>query len=137
MELVSSSSGKKRIIRLVRKVREGKTEQASNMITSSLGNTINGPGKVGGLKPQDFKKQMDIATDMMQQQNSSNLATTTTSQQTDTGDTSAPPLVDPNSDLGRALNGQQSNLDLSKVPDEQKNLLLQTMLAGNLNGQTY
>jgi hypothetical protein len=135
------SGSKKRVIRMVidRRFREGNVERNSNMITSSLGSTMNGVEPINGMSPNDFKKTMDVAGDLVKQQTNSSIASPDTAMQHASPPTASnpqnqpgqatPPIVDPNSDLGKALNGQQSNLDLSKVPDDQKNMLLQTMMA--------
>lgn len=117
------------VIKINRK-REGTVDRASNQITAQLGNTINGtPNDVNGVSPADMKKQIDVLSDMQAQSNVTNGPSETAGMEQASGN---PSILNPQGQLGQSLQGQ-GGVDLSKVPQDQKDFLLQNMML--LNGQ--
>lgn len=112
------------VIKISRK-REGTTNLASNQITAQLGNTLNGTQPVNGVAPEEMKKQIDLMSDMQAQSNVSNRPA-----EVGTEPASGPSsILNPQGQLGQALQGQNGEVDLSKVPQDQKDFLLQNMMA--------
>ncbi len=108
--------------------------QKNKDLTNSLGNLMSGASTLtGGQQPasqqqsdQPFggksvgtlKDEMNMLVDVQKQVNAGNSTQGTTS------DTQ----VQGNDELSKALSGQQSNLDLSKVPQDQKDFLIKNMM---------
>jgi len=130
-------------------LREDKIERAGNQIESQLGNLLNGEEAINGIKPTDMKNMMDMMSDMSQQsqaamgqdsehsEDATMLAqqpasATAQSQPVSAGGVqSQVPASGVNPQLTNALQGQPSNLDLSKVPQDQKDFLLQNLVLAN------
>lgn len=119
------------VIKINRK-REGTIDRASNQVNAQLGNTINGTQAINGVPPAEMKKEMDVMSDMLSQSNVTNGPAETAGMEP--ANNSEP--LNPQSQLGQTLQGQNTNMDLSKVPQDQKDFLLQNMmtLAGAVNG---
>ena len=113
------------VIKINRK-REGATDRASNQITAQLGNTINGPQEINGVSPGEMKKEMDVMSDMMSQSNVTNGPAETAGMEPASGPSS---ILNPQGQLGQSLQGQNNAVDLSQVPQDQKDFLLQNMMA--------
>lgn len=104
-------------------MKEGKTELASNQITASLGNTINGNQSVQGVDPTQFKQNMQVMSDMAQQAETSNITGPTAATPINAEDQRDAKEATVNALLGKT--DQTDQFDLSAVPDDQLDLLVQ------------
>jgi len=117
-------------VEMVKNMREGVTQQASNNLTGALGNTLNGPQAINGVSPEQLKQNAATLRDILGQ---SNVATNSPV-------TAAPPPPNPvdakeakTTAVNALLGTSDTPLNLDQVGDEQLDALLQN--ATLLNGQ--